>query len=47
MLFNSFTCSVTHLYYSSVGHPLEYASHWMVTGFMEEGRVRGLRPSDE
>lgn len=47
MLFNGLSSNVIHLCYSSAGNLLLYAPHWMVTGFMEDGRVRGLLPSDE
>lgn len=45
MFFNCFTCNVIYLSYSLADNPHEYASHWMITGFIEEGRVRGLLPN--
>lgn len=42
---NSTTLSVILLSYLPVGSPLVYAPKWVVTGFIEEGRVLGLIPS--
>ena len=38
--------NVIRLSDSSVHNLLEFASHWMVTGFIEDGRVLGRKPSD-